>query len=239
MSRASELGNQHLALLVTSVTTLVFLLKILVAAHYDVTTALAIVRAAPSTTLLLGLAIALVPAAIAGAIGFTLGIVATLWAVRSVSVGWLALLLVLLYVAVVAVPVAILIGLLIMAALVLLPVALSTRRSSERQLMSSTAAGRAILLVAPVFLVITIVTPDPWPAERLEMVRGQPIVAFVLEDDGDWWTLLRETDRVVVQINGNTIRDRAVCKPPSDSWLPDWMHVSLPQITNPSRAKAC
>lgn len=235
---ASQLANQHLGLLLASGTTIVVIAKILLEANFDVTTALAIVWAAPTATLLLGLAVALVPTAILLGYGFTLGYVyRILSSKRPATPRSIAGLLGLLGASLFFVSVAILITMLILSGLVMALARLRSRRTGGQPEIRETRFERLILRPLALFaLLIAFLSPHPWPAERIEVERHQQIVAFVLEDEGEWWTGLGVNDRVVMQIKASTVRDRTVCKPFLD---PDWMYLSLPQLLRESRVPAC
>lgn len=53
----------------------------------------------------------------------------------------------------------------------------------------------------------------PWlPAEVVHLPKRETIVGYVVEDDGEWITLVRELDRSVLKIPTSDVLDREICR---------------------------
>lgn len=76
------------------------------------------------------------------------------------------------------------------------------------------AATVGIAVVAALFLTRL----DVWaPTERLQYVDGHQQVAYVMSVDGRWTTLLTSPDRQVLRVQSDSIAERRVCRPRSDT----------------------
>jgi hypothetical protein len=50
------------------------------------------------------------------------------------------------------------------------------------------------------------------PSEEIGLNSGQVVVGFVLDDDGDWGSLLRDRDHTIMRIKTDTIETRMICQ---------------------------
>jgi hypothetical protein len=71
--------------------------------------------------------------------------------------------------------------------------------------------GAAFLAFGLGIFFVAILLPQMWlPAERI-VLRGSSVIAYVLEDDGDWTSLLLEEDRSIMRVKSDLIQSRTIC----------------------------
>lgn len=219
-SEHTKAADRHLALVVTFVTTALFVAKILVAARFELTTALGIVSATSSTSLLLGLAVASVPAVAAVATGYLMAEVSARWVRRRpLHVPLLGLVAALAALGAFA-------SWPLLAFVLLWALIEFFRARSERPLVDQGEASSAAALLArartPIYVValvcgaLVILSPDPWPVEALVTDDGTT-TGFVLQSDHTWWTVLSYGDRSLVYIPSEDVTGRFLCRPERSS----------------------
>lgn len=236
MDRATTFADRHLALLVTGVTTMAFVGKILYATAFDVTTGLAVVSATPNGTLLLGLAVALTPSVTYLLLGWSVATLARRAALRQpvfpmvVTVTSLAAFIALSW------SVGVVLVSAIGMAVIVIPQFFAIRSTAEHGTTAATEkvtlwGSRAILLLVPLVLLAILLGPDPWPTERLVLDSGKPTVGFVLDSGSRWWPVLNDQTRRITYILGESVQERVICRRLTAG--KDWWNRSIGDLTYP------
>jgi hypothetical protein len=85
-------------------------------------------------------------------------------------------------------------------------------RSESTTGQSSRLQTVAFYVVAAIIL-LGLLNRWMWlPSEEIGLNSGQVVVGFVLDDDGDWGSLLRDRDHTIMRIKTDTIETRMICQ---------------------------
>lgn len=236
ISRVAMRIDAHLALFVTAAASLLVVLKVFEAGRYEPSTALAIVQAGSSATLLIGISVALLPTLMAGLLGLSFGVLIGLKQLHQPIWYWVPALLATVFLAVAAVTLGTLIAFAVLVLITPLPLMWrwATKRTEVRDsepapTLSSTWYWRALIWILPVFILVSVLTPSPWPTEDIQTGSGT-LTVFVIEAEGDWWTVLGVADRRISHLESEEVRSRKVCRAPTATVLPEWTRLTLPQL---------
>jgi hypothetical protein len=193
---------RHPATAAAALALVILIIKVLVATNGNRETALAIVAAAGAPTVVVGLAVSIFPTLVV-----TVAAVLWMWdfSVRRWGLIELA--------AITATLVALFLSafwlVVFMAALVVLYVLAARKRKQSPNWADH--AWRTILTVL-LLITSTVTGPAVWLApEAITLGSGDTVVAYVIEDEGEWATLLREKDRTVIRPRTSDIIARRVC----------------------------
>lgn len=239
MDSALDFADRHLGVLVTATTTLLFVGKILFAASFQTSTALAIVSATTATTLLLGLAVALTPSAIAAATGWVAADMSMRWAARQPFHEWIASLVVVLFLFALTSSWVIVVLLPLVLVLLVAPRAIALRRSIDDGTAGGRTASRASRLMlttaVSIYLVVGVLTPNPWPLEQIEVTEAEPVVGYVLNAGDQWWAVLSRDAPIVTYIPEGDVEARRICEVGREEW---WA-MNIPEILTPREILLC
>jgi hypothetical protein len=87
---------------------------------------------------------------------------------------------------------------------------LSPSRSSVDLILSY-----VLLAIGVIGIITYLIGSSMWlPAEKITLQdqSSVTVIAYVLDDDGNWSSLLRESDRTIVRITTESIEHRAICR---------------------------
>lgn len=102
---------------------------------------------------------------------------------------------------------------------------------AERNAWKSTRAYFSVLFVY--VLLALLLNDDVWlPAERIDLMDSGRVVGYVISDQSEWVTILRESDRSLLRVSSSLVSDRQVCE------LPRGGRLTLPGANNPSPVEA-
>jgi hypothetical protein len=89
--------------------------------------------------------------------------------------------------------------------------------SARNRLRSAVRQGLSVLLplaLAAIFLfffTLAVVSPVWLPAEIIKIDDQRQVIGYVLNDQGDWFSILREDPRSIIRIHKTRIKERTVC----------------------------
>jgi len=236
LTRVASRLDAHLALVVTTAASLLVTLKVFEAARFDPATALAIVQAGSSATLLIAMSVALLPNLIAALLGLSIGVLVGLKQLEQPIWAWVPLLLAVLYLAITAVTIGTLVAMAVLVVVVSLPLLWSWAKGGTRAhnpeptlSLGATWYGRLLIWLLPLSVLVSVLAPSPWPTEDVR-VGSRTVTAFVIEAEGEWWTVLDVDDRRVSYLPSNTVQTRRVCRAETPTFLPEWARLTLPQL---------
>jgi hypothetical protein len=95
-------------------------------------------------------------------------------------------------------------------------------------------------LTVATFLVFALVGPVWLPAEQLTLKnpKGAINVGYVLNEGGDWFSILTTKNRNVIRIRSDNIDERVICDPRSKASRS--VDLSIPQLVlHPGRNPLC
>lgn len=220
-----RLAREHVPLLVSAVTLMVTYLRVLAAAGFNTSTALALANSTSSAQLLF----VLTQSALTVASAFGFGLLLSLWSPRQQSSfsggrlerdAFVVLLLVLVA--------ALLPAVLFIAGISWMGLELAARLHYRRlgnlddhqpRRKNSPLAWRA-LMAALVFLVIAGIAlgRDPWlPREAIE-IQGDLLDGYVVSDSNGWTTVLTHEPRQVVRFPSSSMTSRKLCQDSTTDW---------------------
>ena len=65
----------------------------------------------------------------------------------------------------------------------------------------------------PVFATYVLFATSPWlPAERIHFASGREVIAYVLEQDAGWTTLMTDKTRTIERVRSRQIGKRQICE---------------------------
>jgi hypothetical protein len=119
-----------------------------------------------------------------------------------------------------------------------------SRRSSLETLLALhgrkaiTVQFYLVLAVSIIALTPSLIGSSMWlPAERVSL-QGQPaVIAYVLDDDGDWSSLLRDSDRIILRVTTKSITHRDICRVIGNTKVRFRSGESLYQLINHGRGQ--
>jgi hypothetical protein len=181
------------------------LMKLLLASHYKTSTALILLQEAGAAQVIMGQLLSLLPMLLmgTGAVGFVYATGQTRTTARKVaqaaSICILGIGLLLLPWSASILWGVLWIGFLIWAA----------RRAQDRFIRG------AVTGIAAVFLVVLLIDDHVWlPPESLDVRARDPMVGYVVGDQGGWTTILGEAHREVIKVQTESLVSRRVCRLP-------------------------
>lgn len=199
-----RIARDHPALAASFIISSLVVVRIGMAARLRPTTALALLGSRSPVSVIFGTVLSLLPwfVLLLLAIGFT-------WAVRTLRFGLQGRRLVFL-------PITVMLYTLFLTAaafpwwfLLFVPLliyeGLAEANTERRRLPTA-------LTVSGVLISILLLGSQVWlPSERIEVAGGGAIVGYVVDDDGNWASVLRERDRTVLLIRSDLIVARQIC----------------------------
>lgn len=217
--RPSELVRHHLALVVSAVMLVTVVLKLVMVAHGSQETIAALLQTAGTVNVALAALLAATT---------NLGLLLAVWAIPHFGeavrekdpllVPAVALVASFVIVALLAPwwQAALAVGYLAAMLLAGVPFMLYDRvrrkRRTPREAPRRWEATVAVAIGAVTLWLIVLASDQPWlPAQRLTLASGEPIVGFVVAEEEDSITVMRDSDRVVVRIPSREVSDRAYC----------------------------
>lgn len=213
-------AKKHVTLLVSLGLSSLVVMKLLLASHYNTSTALTLLQEAGAARVIMGQLLSLLPMLLMGtaAVGFVYATGQARTTARKVAQIVSACIL---GVGVLLLPwsAAIYWGVLWVGLLIWV-----ARRGADR-FMRGTIAG-----IAVAFLIVLLIDDHVWlPPESLEVRTRDPIVGYVVGDQGGWTTILGEAHRQIIRVRSESLVSRRVCRLPlliQRGW--SWIDVSHP-----------
>jgi hypothetical protein len=69
----------------------------------------------------------------------------------------------------------------------------------------------AVVVMFSVILILAVVSPVWLPAEILKIDNQSQVTGYVLNDQGDWYSILKDKPRSIVRVHKTRIKERTVC----------------------------
>ena len=207
--------TEHLGLLISMGLGVLTATQLLAAAGWNTATALVILHARGTTDMIVGTFLVYAPLVITAAVAIALGTIPFLWIRRrrrpELWIVWLA---------VTGAALLILIAPVFLSgfAVTLSVVAGLGLGAIERRLPGVTRV--AVLGLTAVFVLPPLIASAAiWvPAETVKIADEAPVTAYVLEDDGETWTVLLHRPRQARLLPSSAVESRQVCDSPRRWW---------------------
>jgi hypothetical protein len=188
------------------------IIRVLSVAHGDVPVALAIISAVGAVTVVVNTIVASIDIIL-----FFLLFV--LWSLlgRSTEAFWrnllmIALLLVLTALFLIANLGLLLVGLGIIVFSILIQIRGRRGSSGSNIMPSEQGIDRSFVIITTVAIIFSLIFGPVWlPAEVVKLDCGNQIIGYVLDDQGDWYSILKDNPRAVLRIEKSRLKERNVC----------------------------
>jgi hypothetical protein len=208
----AEQVSRHATLVVGALLSTLVAVRILAVAHYDVPTALAVLRETDTTSIITGVLVSVLLPWLAGSL-FLLAFLA--WLIRyrgtpkEFGAGLVTVLLAL--VSAMVLPIAVL-------AIFAVLLSINTWREIKGVASDSTEYRpwevASMFVIAGTILVVTVLTPRPWlPSERITVTgQARPVIGYALNRTNDELVVLVHRTRAILRYPVASIQSRRLCR---------------------------